>query len=127
MPPENFTTQPRVTELLLAGVIKIFRLALNNLLTEKTSEPEASPIPLTHTAEALSGSFPELDLELRPGWRRPIPETLPQPTYVPIILAVGIVFLALGVVTVFWVSLAGFILLLISLVNWVRDLRHEEG
>jgi hypothetical protein len=65
-------------------------------------------------------------VELQPGWHEPKPNELPKPTYNPIIFAIGIILLALGVVTSFWVSGAGLILFVLALVRWIGELRHEH-
>ena len=53
------------------------------------------------------------------------PEELPQPTYWPFYLAMGIMFLAWGLLTMWEFSLLGLILMIISLVGWINILRHE--
>ncbi len=53
------------------------------------------------------------------------PEVLPEPTYWPFFLALGIVFLGWGLLTTWLISLAGFIIIIISLTGWINILRHE--
>jgi len=53
------------------------------------------------------------------------PETLPEPTYWPFFLALGLVFLGWGLLTTWLISLAGFIVLVLSLMGWINILRHE--
>lgn len=53
------------------------------------------------------------------------PEVLPKPTYWPFFLAMGITFLGWGLLTTWLISLAGFIVLVISLIGWINILRHE--
>ncbi len=53
------------------------------------------------------------------------PEVLPEPTYWPFFLALGIVFLGWGLLTTWLISLAGFIIMIISLTGWINILRHE--
>lgn len=54
-----------------------------------------------------------------------MPETLPEPTYWPFFLALGLVFLGWGLLTTWLISLAGFIILVASLTGWINILRHE--
>jgi hypothetical protein len=54
------------------------------------------------------------------------PEELPDPTYWPFYLAMGISFLAWGLLTMWEFSLLGLILIVISLVGWINILRHER-
>ena len=53
------------------------------------------------------------------------PEVLPEPTYLPFFFAMGIAFLGWGLLTTWLISLAGFIILIISLTGWINILRHE--
>lgn len=53
------------------------------------------------------------------------PEVLPEPTYWPFFMALGLTFLGWGLLTTWLISLAGFIVLVISLTGWINILRHE--
>ncbi len=53
------------------------------------------------------------------------PENLPHPTYWPFFLALGLMFLGWGLLTIWLISLAGFIVIVISLAGWINILRHE--
>jgi hypothetical protein len=55
-----------------------------------------------------------------------VPEKLPEPTYWPFYLAMGIMFSAWGLLTMWEFSLLGLILIIISLVGWINILRHER-
>jgi hypothetical protein len=55
-----------------------------------------------------------------------VPEELPEETYWPFYLAMGITFLAWGLLTMWEFSLLGLILIIISLVGWINILRHER-
>src|SRR5665213_1850037 len=46
------------------------------------------------------------------------PEELPEPTYWPFFLAMGIAFLGWGLLTTWLISLAGFIILVVALTGW---------
>jgi hypothetical protein len=62
-----------------------------------------------------------------PGWE-PLPhEHLPHPTYWPAGLALGITFLAWGLITS-WVILAvGFVFFVASLAGWIQEIRYERA
>ena len=60
--------------------------------------------------------------ELKPA----SPEELPEPTYWPFYLAMGIMFLAWGLLTMWEFSLLGLIIMIIALVGWINILRHEK-
>lgn len=54
------------------------------------------------------------------------PDELPERTYWPFYLAMGIMFSAWGLLTMWEFSLLGLILIIISLVGWINILRHER-
>ena len=62
--------------------------------------------------------------QLRPGWSRPEHTGLPQPTYWPAVLALGIAFLAWGLVTSWVICGVGLVLFALALAGWIGDLRH---
>jgi hypothetical protein len=53
------------------------------------------------------------------------PEVLPKPTYWPFFLALGLMFMGWGLLTTWIISIAGFIVFIISLIGWINILRHE--
>lgn len=60
------------------------------------------------------------------GWTKPQPEELPEPTYWPAAMALGIIFLLWGAASSFIVSIVGLIVLVISLIGWIGAIRHEQ-
>jgi hypothetical protein len=62
--------------------------------------------------------------DVRPGWIKLPPESLPKPTYWPAVMAVAIMSILWGIVTSPLVSLGGFILFIASVVGWIGDLWH---
>jgi len=59
-------------------------------------------------------------------WNDPLPEVIPRPTYWPIVFALGVNFLLFGVVTRYVMSGVGLILLVIALVGWIGEMRHDQ-
>lgn len=53
------------------------------------------------------------------------PEKLPQPTYWPFFLALGLTFSAWGLLTTWYISVAGLVVFIVSLIGWINILRHE--
>lgn len=115
-----------ITDILLGGAVM---QALADLLRAKTAAGVAQPavIPSEDRESQLlpPPSFPA-PFQLHPGWSIPRPSTLPEPTYTPAVFALGIVFLALGVVTSYYVSAVGLLLFLISLIIWIGELLNER-
>jgi len=69
----------------------------------------------------------ENQLDIIPDEMLPaMPEELPEPTYWPFYLAMGIMFLAWGLLTMWEFSLLGVIIIIIALVGWINILRHER-
>lgn len=57
----------------------------------------------------------------------PKPGNVAQPTYWPLILAVGITMFAWGWVTTLLFTALGLILIIAAIVNWIGDIRHDRG
>lgn len=60
------------------------------------------------------------------GWTTPQPEHVPRPTYWPAVMALGVTFLAWGVVTTYVISAVGLVLFMIALAGWIGELRRGE-
>lgn len=54
------------------------------------------------------------------------PEKLPQPTYWPFFVAMGLLFMAWGLLTVWIITVAGLLVFVIALAAWINILRHEQ-
>jgi hypothetical protein len=81
--------------------------------------------PLDRTSRPLRHPFlsPQSSLD-HPDWE-PLPAAhLPRPTYWPVVLAAGVVFLAWGIVTTIAISIIGLVLLALALGGWIGELRH---
>lgn len=61
-----------------------------------------------------------------PDWGKPRPAIIPRPTYWPAGTAFGITFLFWGIVTSPVVTGAGCVVLVVSLVGWIGEMRHER-
>ena len=53
------------------------------------------------------------------------PEKLPEPTYWPFFLALGLALAGWGLLSTWIISLGGLIVCIIALIGWVKILRHE--
>ena len=93
-----------------------------DVVTEPLAETIAEPV-----VEARPFR-PELRFPSKPApdWTDSKPAKLPKPTYAPVSVAFGLMLGAAGVVTSFWVSVAGLILFVLGLANWVGGLVHEQ-
>ena len=62
----------------------------------------------------------------RPNWKPTRPQKLPRPTYWPFFLAMGVAFLAWGLLANWIISVVGVVVMIISLAGWIAELRHER-
>ena len=62
------------------------------------------------------------DIEMHPA----VPEELPQLTFWPVFLALGVVFLFWGILTSLLISATGLVISGISLLGWITDLNSEN-
>ncbi len=60
------------------------------------------------------------------GWAEALPEKIPLPTYAPLFLALGIIFLLFGIVTRYIFSAVGVVLMVWSLAKWIGELFDEQ-
>jgi hypothetical protein len=77
--------------------------------------------PVEPTPPAIAAESPSRD-----DWGVPRPERIPRPTYHPAALAFGITLLLWGLVTSPVVLGVGFLVVVVSLVGWIGEMRHEE-
>jgi hypothetical protein len=75
-------------------------------------------------ADGVSSAPDHPHTEPRPGGPRLEHAELPQPTYWPAVMALGIAFVAWGLVTTFIISGVGLLLFALALAGWIGDLRH---
>jgi hypothetical protein len=59
------------------------------------------------------------------GWHKPHPHALAAPSYAPAMTAFGLVFLALGVVTMWPLSVIGAIIFFLAIAKWIGELLHD--
>ncbi len=57
---------------------------------------------------------------------KPLDVNIPRPTYMPLVLALGVMCLFWGIETNYLMSLVGVVLLVIGISGWIGDLRHEH-
>ncbi|HZS71143.1 MAG TPA: hypothetical protein VFA13_04855 [Candidatus Acidoferrum sp.] len=104
-----FSKGVRLLSKILAGLLGL-RAATEAL----TAEPvRAAPEP----------PRPQIRVPTHPGWEKAMPEGLPKPTYAPATLALGITLAGAGMVTSYWVSVAGFVLIILGLAAWIGQLK----
>jgi len=60
-------------------------------------------------------------------WSKPQGMHIPEPTYMPAVVALGVVCMLWGIVTTYLISLVGLVLFVIGISGWIGDLRHEHG
>ena len=60
------------------------------------------------------------------GWSQPEGVHIPEPTYMPVVMAAGMVCMFWGIETTPLLSLVGGVLFVISIWGWIGELRHEH-
>lgn len=78
------------------------------------------------TAPAKSSAQDTEDPRIRDGWTRPLPATLPQPTYWPAAMALGIVFILWGFTTTLIITGVGLAIFAVSMAGWIREVQRES-
>jgi len=63
---------------------------------------------------------------LSEGWSKPQGMHIPEPTYMPVVMAVGMICMLWGIVTTYLITLVGVVLFVISISGWIGELRHEH-
>jgi hypothetical protein len=93
-----------------------------------SSDPARDTTSIEHDAnEPIRPRVHEIPhIEPDPGWNLPRPAHLPHPTYWPAVLAMGIVFLAWGLVTNAVVTIVGVVIFFVALLGWIGDMRHDS-
>jgi hypothetical protein len=59
------------------------------------------------------------------GWSEPGPETIPEPTYWPVVTAFGASVTAMGLAMIWPVTLVGLAILATGLVGWTGALTND--
>ncbi len=88
--------------------------------------PPATPggTPVAPGARAVSASPARSGTLSKDDWIV-LNEELPKPTYWPVTMAVAMTLIAFGIVNALLIIIIGIILLIISLVGWIGDVRDE--
>lgn len=58
-------------------------------------------------------------------WNNATPQDIPHATYWPVIVALGLSCMFWGILTVYYISIAGFLLFFVGVGGWINDLREE--
>lgn len=128
------------------GVVrKLFRGLLSALVTgrqlaeKSVAHPEedaahAADLATAYLAEPLPAALPPPSprqprqyFNVREGWSEPEPRSIPQPTYVPAGMAMGIVLVSLGIVTRWYFDAIGAVIILIAVYHWITELLGEDN
>lgn len=59
------------------------------------------------------------------GWSPAQPESLPTPTYTPVMMAFAIIFVALGLITKWYVAIVGVTVFAVSVWRWIGEIRND--
>lgn len=59
-------------------------------------------------------------------WDKALPTELPEPTYWPFFLAIGLGFIFWGLLTTWLMLSVGFLIAFIAIARWIKLLDHER-
>lgn len=76
--------------------------------------------------EAGNRQPPSLAAANSDGWTKPRGDHIPEPTYMPVVLALGLACILWGILTTYLISLVGLALFVVGISGWIGDLRHER-
>jgi len=85
-------------------------------------DAEKPELPLMLAAPQEHAENAQLLTQHTPGWHVPHPTHLPAPTDAPAMTAFGIVFIALGAVTVWPLSVIGAFIFVLAIAKWIGEL-----
>ena len=54
------------------------------------------------------------------------PQYLPRPTYFPFFFALSLMFFLWGLISLWLISVTGFLGMIVSLIGWIKDMLHER-
>jgi hypothetical protein len=66
------------------------------------------------------------EASLPPGWTKPKPEALAEPTWWPAFLSLGATFIVWGLLASFIIVIIGLMVFGVSLAGWIGDIRREH-
>jgi hypothetical protein len=93
--------------------------------TSQRENGEEPPTQLALPAGEMHAEAAQLLTQHTPGWNTPRPATLPIPSYAPAMTAFGILFIALGAVTKWPLSIAGACIFGVAIAKWIGELLHD--
>ncbi len=93
----------------------------------RNSEPPGSAEPHAADSESVQSLLEYQDLESYrlEEWNLPRPDRLPVPTAAPSIMALGIIFFAMGLATVWYVCVVGALMFAVAAWRWTGELQGE--
>jgi hypothetical protein len=107
------------------SIVDLVRVVEEEATRLDTLDAEPAPAPLTLPAGEPNSEAAQLLTQHTPGWTVPHPSRLPVPTYSPAMTAFGIVFIALGAVTVWPLSVVGAAIFVAGIAKWIGELLHD--
>jgi hypothetical protein len=97
--------------------------------SEVPAEPAAPVVTAASTEVAELAETPAPAASAggdRADWGIPRPATIPAPTYFPAATAFGATFFLWGLITSPVVLVAGLVVLVVSIVGWIGEMRRDQ-
>ena len=80
----------------------------------------------TNNHEPGNSQTPPSAPEGHEGWSATQGGHIPEPTYMPVVLALGVMCMLWGIVTTYLITLVGVVLFVVGISGWIGELRHEH-
>ena len=104
----------------IVELVRAVRPAVSN-----DARGEEAPLPLMLPPPEKNFEGAQLLTQNTPGWHVPRPASLAAPTYAPAMTAFAIVFIALGAVTKWPLSVIGALIFVGAIAKWIGELLHD--
>jgi len=109
----------------IADLVRTVRTAAHGGAAAEDNGPAEPPPQLSLPMPAEHFEAAQLLTQHTRGWHRPNPPTLAAPSYAPSMTAFGIVFIALGAVTKWPLSVIGAVIFVFAIAKWIGELLHD--
>jgi hypothetical protein len=127
------SSAPSKYVLMLMGLVLMMIWPISRWFGKSVSEESPPPRRQSATNGGALKDGPMKDCEKRASlatpneaWAVPKPDSIPQRTYWPAMLALGIVFLCFGIVAEYVFVLVGLALMIWSIGHWVGELVDDK-
>ena len=107
------------------SIVGLFHAFSGSTVDAHKSEDDERPPQLLLPAGEPHFENAQMLTEHNQGWHTPQPSSLAAPSYAPAMTAFGVVFIALGAVTKWPLSVIGAFIFVLAIAKWIGELLHD--